>query len=556
MLITGNRKTISWLWQTWKGYRFQALLNAFIGVMLVVADLSFVWATKLTIDIATHVETDVKLSTAIFLLGGIILLQLSLGVASRWVRALLGVKAQNHMRRVLFERLLGSNWKDLKRFHTGNLINRIEQDVSTVITFLTENIPTLFSTLLQFLGAFLFLFWMDAKLTCIVVLIIPFFLICSKLYVKKMRRITHDIRDEESRVQSVIQETLQHALVVKALERTSTAVSRLGGLQRLLHSKVLNKTKYSTISSTVLNAGFALGYMVTFVWGVSSLEQGLITYGALIAFIQLVGQIQHPVRILSRFIPIFINAFTATDRLRELEKIPMETVPEGAGRELHGKVGVRLDNVTFFYKDNDGHSGRKIFEDFSFDFSPGGITAIVGETGAGKTTLIRLLLALMSPVEGRVGVYDENGNTAAITPATRRYFSYVPQGNTLLSGTIRENLQLGNPNASEEEMITALRLAAADFVFKLTDGLDARCGEMGDGLSEGQAQRIAIARALLRRSPVLLLDEATSSLDGETEKRVLKSIVDNLSGTTVIVITHRPEVLKYATQELDLKRHK
>ncbi len=554
MALGGNRQTISWLWQAWKGYRFQAILNALIGVSLVVAELAFVWATKLAIDIATHVEKDMSLHTAIALLIAIIIIQIALGVVSRWVRAVLGVRAQNRMRRVLFERLLNSRWRDLRRFHTGNLLNRIEQDVSTVITFLTENLPTLLSTLVQFSGAFLFLFWMDSKLAVIVVLIIPFFLVCSKLYVKKMRRLTHDIRDEESRVQSVIQETLQHALVVKTLERTATAVGRLGNLQSLLHGKVIHKTKYATVSSTVLNAGFAIGYLVTFIWGVSSLEQGLITYGALIAFIQLVGQIQHPVRTLSKFIPVFVSAFTATDRLRELEDIPQEKLSAGS-LPFSGDVGVRFSGITFAYADAPGKSGRKIFSDFNYEIVPGSITAIVGETGTGKTTLIRLLLALMPPVEGSIDVYDRLGRTEKISPSTRPCFSYVPQGNTLLSGTIRENLLLGNPEATDEEMYEALRYAVADFVTKLPAGLDARCGEMGDGLSEGQAQRIAIARALLRKAPILLLDEATSSLDAETERRVLENIMKAHTHPTMIVITHRPEVLKYATQVLDLKRN-
>ncbi len=552
--LGGNRQTASWLWQTWKGYRLQALLNAIIGVLLVLTDLAFVWATKLAIDIATHVDKTTSLTTAIYLLIAIIILQIGLGIASRWVRAILGVKAKNQMRRGLFARLLNSRWKDLRHFHTGNLLNRIEQDVSTVIVFLTENLPTLLSTIIQFSGAFLFLFWMDSKLAVIVVLIIPFFLVCSKLYVKKMRRLTHDIRDEESRVQSIIQETLQHALVVKTLERTNTAVERLGSLQSLLHSKVIRKTKYSSASATVLNAGFALGYLITFIWGVSSLEQGLITYGALIAFIQLVGQIQHPVRTLSKFIPIFVSAFTATDRLRELEDIPQEKLtPEGLS--LSGKIGLRLSDVTFAYTDIPGKSGRKIFSHFNYDIPPGSTTAIIGETGTGKTTLIRLLLALMHPLSGEICVYDETGKSMQIDPNTRSCFSYVPQGNTLLSGSIRDNLLLGDPKATDDDMLQALRYAAADFVENLPTGLDARCGEMGDGLSEGQAQRIAIARALLRKTPILLLDEATSSLDVDTEKRVLQNIMEAHTHPTIIVITHRPEVLKYATQVLDLKRN-
>lgn len=554
MPLKGVLQLASWLWRAWKGYRFQAILNTGIGLMMVLADLAFVWATKLAIDIATHVETRVPLGTAIGLLIGIIVLQLVLGIASKWVRALLGVKAQNTMRSILFGNLLTCQWKQLKKFHTGNLLNRIEQDVASVITFLTESIPTFLSTTLQFLGAFLFLFWMDRKLACIVVLIIPFFLLCSKLYIRKMRRITHDIRDEESRVQSVIQESLQHSLVIKTLERIPVAVSRLTGLQKTLHDRVITKTKYSTVSSGIMQAGFAIGYLVTFIWGVTSLQKGLITYGALIAFIQLVGQIQGPVRTLSKFVPIFIGAFTATERLMELEAIPQEETPQNENRQILTHAGIRLEHVSFSYAQSAEKQGRNIFRDFSYNFSPGSITAIIGETGAGKTTLIRMLLALLQPNEGKIFVYDDSGHNFSVSSATRCNFSYVPQGNTLLSGTIRDNLLLGDPTASDEQMRSALYDAAADFVLELPMGLDARCGEMGDGLSEGQAQRIAIARALLRKSPILLLDEATSSLDSETEKKVLSHIVQRYTDTTIICITHRTEVLNYCTQTLQLTR--
>lgn len=537
----------SWLWQAWKGHRLQALLNTLIGALVVLSDLTFVWATKLAIDIATKVNTSVQLPVAIGLLIGIILLQVSLGVASRWVRAVLGVKAQNHMRRRVFCGLLACRWRDLRDYHTGNLLNRVERDVSDVITFLTESVPLLANTCMKFVGAFVFLFIMDSKLACLILLLIPFFLVCSKLYVRKMRRLTRDIRDTESQVQATIQESLQHSLVVKTLEQTGNMVGKLNRLQERLHREVLGKTRYAVASSTIMNVGFATGYLVTFVWGVFSLQADIITYGTLIAFIQLVGQIQDPVRTLSRFVPVLITAFTATERLMELDRIPREEQKPPV-RFPVGGAGLRLDHVTFSYLP----TTRKILHDFSYDFPPGSITAVLGETGSGKTTLIRLILALLEPTEGEVALYSSAGGVAEkVSPATRCCFSYVPQGNTLLSGTIRDNLLMGNPAATEAEMTAALRAAAADFVELLPDGIYTVCGEMGGGLSEGQAQRISIARALLRRAPVLLFDEATSSLDAETEQNVIRNVVDmNGDGRTIIFVTHRPEVLKYATQVL------
>lgn len=553
-----TRQIATYLWHTWKGYRLQALLNMTIGLLSVISALAFVWATKLAIDIATQVKTDMPLSTAIFILALILIIELAIGIFSRWIRALLGVKAQNKMRLHIFTKLMNGEWNALRAFHSGNLINRMEQDVNGIVNFLTESIPSLVCTLAQSTGAFFFLFFMDKQLACIVVLILPFFVICSKLYVKRMRKITHNIRDKESAVQSTIQECLQHVLIIKTLRRAVMAAERLHNLQNTLHKEVIHKTRYSTLSSGLINAGFAIGYFATFTWGVFSLQSNVITYGALIAFIQLVGQIQSPVRTLSKFVPIFIEAFTAAERIMEIEQIQQEkaTQPTGTTKELSDPshcTGIKISNLTFAYPSNEQKASKNIFKDFSYDFRPGNIIAIVGETGAGKTTLIRLLLALTQQTEGNILLYDEKGNSAPINASTRCAFSYVPQGNTLLSGTIRENLQWGNPQATDTEMKLALRDAAAHFVFDKPEQLDSRCGEMGDGLSEGQAQRIAIARALLQKAPILLLDEATSSLDPETESMVLKNIVSHHTTQTIILITHRPEALKYCQQTLRLK---
>lgn len=537
---------IRYLYVLFRGHRLQVMLNTLVGVLLVFIDLSFVWTTKLAVDVATHHNTSITLYQAFGLIAFIMLLRIMLSLSSRWIRAILGVKAQNSMQQYIFAKLLQSEWTALKSYHTGNLTNRLEHDVKDVVNFTTETIPSFITTLTQFIGAFFFLFFMDSSLAIIIVCIVPFFVLSSKLYIKKMRKITHEAREEDSKIQAILQETLQHVLVVKTLQRVEYFIQSLRSQQKQLHSLILQRTRYATISSTLLSLGFATGYFVTFVWGAISLSENAISYGAMLAFIQLVGQIQGPVSNLAKFVPVFITSFTAAERLMDIEEINQEDTQSPIS--IPSPISIQLQNVKFQYTP----TSRQIFNNFSYTFPAGSVTAIVGETGAGKTTLIRLLLALVKPQEGEIVLTDANESKHTMQPHFRNNFAYVPQGNTLFSGTIRKNLLQGNPNATEEQLKEALHIAAADFVYKKHNGLETICGESGGGLSEGQAQRIAIARALLSNGNIFIFDEATSSLDPKTEEQVLQRIITHFPHRTLIFITHRPMVLKYATQTLSL----
>ena len=533
MLI--SRSNILWLWQIGKGYRLQATINTLLGILIVGADLLFVWTTKLAVDIATKSNTSVSLNTAFALLICVILLQILLGIASRWVKATLGVKSLNRMHSNFFSLLLNSDWRELRNFHTGDLTNRLQRDASEITSFITESLPTLITTIIKFFAAFGFLYLMDSTLALIIVGILPVFIIMGRLYVNRMRAITHNVRTSESNIQSLMQETLQHTPVVKTLQQVPYIVEKLLMLQKRLRQEIIQKTKYSTFTSTLLNLGFAVGYFFTFAWGTYSLSQGTISYGTLIAFVQLVSQIQDPVRTLTRFIPIFVSVSTSCDRLIEIATLPIEPLP--LKEPLLQKVGISINNISFAY---DSHS-RKIFDNYSLAIPPKSRVAIMGETGSGKTTLIRLLLSLITPNSGTIQLFDDK-RRIEVTPTARSHFAYLPQGNTLLSGTIRENLLLGNPHATEDEMYQALDIACANFVQQLPNGLDTSCTEHGGGFSEGQAQRICIARTLLRNAPILLLDEATSALDATTERNVVENIINHRPNHTLIFITHRTEI--------------
>lgn len=545
-MTTSIRDLSCWLWRSSRGLRLQALLNAVIGILSVILDFAFIYATKWTIDIAT-VRAEGSLRLAAYALVAIMLSKIMLGFARKWVGALLGVRSLNILQRRLFSHLLQSEWNGQEDRHSGDTLNRMEQDVRDLTSCITETFPALLEVSFRFIGAFLYLFHMDGRLACLIVCIVPCFLVLSKVYVRKMRTITRDIRSTESRVQSILQESIQHRPILKTLERTGTMIDKLVQTQGELRGHVRHRAVFSSFSSTFLSIGFATGYLVTFLWGVNSLQAGTITYGMMISFIQLVGQIQGPFRDLTRFIPVLISTLTASERLMELEEMPLEE--DSNPIVFSDGAGVRLTDVSFRYKEG----GRAILSRFSCDFPKGSTTAILGETGAGKTTLIRLILALLKPVEGTIEMYNET-QTEKVSPQTRCNLVYVPQGNTLFSGTIRDNLLLGNPDATEGDMREALETACAGFVMDRPGGLDAVCGELGAGLSEGQAQRIAIARALLRKGSVLLLDEATSALDMQTEQELLKNLSTREAGQTIICVTHRPAVIAYCSHVIEMKR--
>lgn len=539
------RVIFKWLWRAWRGNQLQAILNAAIGLLSVVVSLAQVWAVQHAIDVASgHTEGSIYWSVGAMAL--LVLCGFALRICSIWVRNILGIKAQNRMQQRMLDRILRSEWTGKESHHSGDVLNRLEQDVGTVVSFLTETIPNTISVVAMFVGAFVYLFSMDKVLAFVIVGIIPVFVLLSKLYIGQMRRLTRQVRDSDSKVQSVLQETIQHRMLIKTLESDSVMVDRLESTQSELRHRVVKRTAFSVVSNFILNAGFSVGYLIAFLWAALRMADQTLTFGGMTAFLQLVNRIQGPARDLTRLAPVFVGVFTAAERLMELEENPLEE--QGDPIPLTAPCGVRLEHITYAYDDGDSN----VIEQLDFDFYPGSCTAVLGETGAGKTTLIRLILALLHPNEGKVILYNQQ-EQKELSPLMRCNFVYVPQGNTLMSGTIRDNLRLGKLNATEEEIKTALEMSCASFVMELPDGLDTVCTEAGGGLSEGQAQRISIARALLRNRPIMLFDEATSALDPETERQLLHNILSH-HDKTVIFITHRPAVVDYCDQTLHLQK--
>ncbi len=412
-------------------------------------------------------------------------------------------------------------------------MSRIEGDTRTVSEAICVTIPSILITIIQFLASFRFLQILDPKLAWILVFIMPLSLVISKRYLLKMRELTQSIRSTDSEVQSHIQEQVQHRTTINTLGNGESSVERLREKSLKLLRQTLRSIDYSLYTRAVVQLGFTAGYVVTFVWGVKGLSSGAITFGVVTAFLQLVSQIQRPVVELSSQISTTAKCSASVERIAELEALQQEDDRERI--TLSGEVGVEIKDLTFKYSDG---GDRNILENFSYNFAPNSMHVIVGQTGVGKSTLIRIMLGLLKPNSGSIKIYNKS-QSESCSPATRSNFVYVPQGNTLMSGTIRENLLLANPTASDDEIQAALHCAVADFVYQLPQGLDSICGERGAGLSEGEAQRVAIARGLLQSGNIMLLDEPTSALDSETEQRLIDRLANYSESRTLIMVTHR-----------------
>ena len=539
-------KYFRWLWSHSVGARWAVLANILLGSLNVGLNLFFIFLCKRLVDIATGAATgSLGFYTAIVL--AVVILRLLVSAVNLRVENLTNSKMNFIIRRGLYSNILYSEWLGKEKRHTGDTVNRLESDVSTVTNVICSDVPQIFTTVIQLLAAVVFLCTMEWRLAALLVLITPLFILFSRVFIRRLREMTRGIRETESEVQSHLQESLQHRMVIQSMENEGRMEDRLDGLQDREYGQIKERTRFNIIARTMVGAAFSFGYIAAFLWGVYGISKGSLTFGVMTAFLQLVGQVQRPLVNLSRQIPSFVYSTTSIDRLMELEDAPKEEA--GDPVKLTGAAGIRVKDLHYRYPD--GH--RMVLKNLTFDFPPLSRTAIVGETGSGKSTLIRLMLALLKPVQGRVLLYDDTREVPA-SAATRCNLVYVPQGNTLFSGSVRENLLMGNPDATEEEMRAALETAVADFVYTLPEGMETRCGEGGTGLSEGQAQRIAIARGLLRPGSILLLDEFSSSLDPETEAKLMDNLTKKAAGKTMIFITHRERIAQFCERTCRIDR--
>lgn len=542
------KKSLIWAWKTSKGFKKGIVTNTLWGICGICASMAFIWTSKCLIDIATHNQQG-KMSHYIILLISMGAAQLIFWAINYSIENKSNILFKNRLKYKLFDWVMSSTWNGKEKYHTGDVVNRLEEDIRLVSDTLTKTIYQVIVILFQIVAAFVFLAYLEPYLAWVLVIITPLFLMLSKLYLKHMRRISKEIRTLEGNIQIQTQENLQHKVLIQTLEQNESTTQKLGGLQQKLMKFVIERVNLTIFSRTLITLGFMSGYILAFIWGVMGIYKGALTFGVMTALLQLVGQIQRPILQLSTHIPALATTFASIERLMELEELPIENVVKRV--YLENNVGLKIEDISFTYPDGD----KEVIAHFSHNFQPQSKTAIMGETGIGKSTLIRLVLSLLRPQSGKIYVYNSD-QQVEIDASTRCNLVFVPQGNTLLSGTIKENLLMGNPQAGTEELQQALKTAAAEFVFELPLALDTPCGERGAGLSEGQAQRICIARGLLRPGAILLLDEFSSSLDVDTETLLMQRLLEYAKDKTIIFVTHHKQIMAFCDKVIDLSSQK
>ena len=533
-----------WMYTYAKKYKFQIVFYIFLGVLTTVMGLASSVGSKYLIDAVTGQDSGNIALIALFIVA-MGLFSIGINAITTMISARINIKVNNEIQAEVFDKILVADWISMKEFHSGDLLNRLNGDVNTVASSILSWIPSLITRSAQFFGTLAIILYYDPTMAVIALGSAPVMLIVSKTLMKKMRDYNKRMRQVSSDVMSFNEESFQNIQSIKAFDLVGLFSKRLRDVQQNYKDVFLDYNKFSVYTSSFMSVvGMFVAY-ACFGWGVYRLWTGHITFGTMTLFVQLSGQLSSSFKSIVSLVPSAISATTSAGRIMEFFKIKDESELEDDKAKLiqnntQGKgLSVVLDDVEFSYNEN-----KTVFQHADIVANPGEIVALVGPSGEGKTTMIRLLLGLINTKSGNASIRDINGVSCKISSATRRFFAYVPQGNTIFSGTIAENMRMVKQDATDAEIVEALKAACAyDFVNRLPDGINSKVGERGSGFSEGQAQRLSIARALIRKSPILLLDEATSALDVFTERQVLRNIMNMGYARTCIVTTHRPSVL-------------
>ena len=544
------RQTI-WIYQYARRYWLIMIFYTILGMVGTGIALLTSWISKDLVDIITGYETGALIQTFCMMIGLNVGTTL-LNQASDYASSYLSMKVDSEIKADIFSKILVTDWESLTNYHTGDLLTRWSSDASAISNGVLNFIPNTIIYSFRFISAFAMVIANDASFAVFAFLGMPVSLLLSRTLMKRMVNNNKRSAAMGAKMSGFNQECFSNIQTIKAFDLIHLYIARLKQLQQeYIHMK-LDFQKMSIWTSLLLSTvALAVSY-ASYGWGIYRVWSGAISYGSMTMFLSLSGTLTGTLHNLTSLVPTIIGLTTSAGRLMDIVEMPREDysgedeVAAFAKTHQTDGISLRVNDLEYTYQ-----SGTKVFDGASLEAHPHEIIALVGPSGEGKTTMISLILSLMRPGGGDAvlsgGSKEAQGNTAekiALSPSTRKLFSYVPQGNTMFSGTIAENMRNVKPEATDQEIIDVLKLACAwDFIKKLPDGIDSVIKERGGGFSEGQAQRLSIARALLRRSPILLLDEATSALDVATERTVLHNIMTDDYPRTCIVTTHRPSVL-------------
>lgn len=530
-----------WIFSYSKRYKWAIVFYIILGVFSTSLGLVGTVASKYMIDIITGYKFE-KLGIMAAVMIGSTVFSLIFGSIINRLTTKLGIYINQDIQADIFDKIIDADWMAINQYSNGDVLNRFNSDVGTVSSNAISWLPSIILTVYNFIATFCVIFYYDKFMAVIALGSAPFLLLMSKIVVKKQREYSKKVREMSSNLMTFEVETFYNFDTIKSFGTAPLYSRKMREWQNKFKDISLRFNMFSIKTGIAMSVIGMLVEFIAFGYCLFRLWTHDITYGTMTLFLQQRSKLSGSFKGLVGIIPGFLNSSVSAHRIRELVELPKEVhIPESSKFDAYIEDGfqVRMKDVSFSYVE-----GQEVIKESKFKAKPGEIVALVGPSGEGKTTMIRLILGLIRPEFGEVELRASNRETVPMNAETRHLFAYVPQGNTILSGTIAENMRMVKEDATDEDIKEALKIACAwEFVEKLPDTFNSSVGERGRGLSEGQSQRIAIARAILRDAPILLLDEATSALDVTTERQVLRNIIQQKPNKTCIVTTHRPSVL-------------